>query len=93
MIHGADASNNLRGQTGIDVRINPVNQLSSYREPGRVNLNTVTNDQTWDAVVAGPLPVEDVNRNGTIDADEVDHNGDGSFPDRQSNHVERQITE
>ena len=84
----SDPSNNLRGETGIDVRINPVNQMSSYREPGRVNLNTVTNDQIWDAVVAGPLPVEDVNRNGTIDAGEVDHNGDSS-PDRNPI-VERQ---
>jgi hypothetical protein len=31
------------------------NQLSSYREPGRVNLNTVTSDDVWNAVVAGPL--------------------------------------
>jgi hypothetical protein len=33
----------------------PVNQLSAYREPGRVNLNTVTSDDVWNAVVAGPL--------------------------------------
>jgi hypothetical protein len=32
------------------------NQLSSWREPGRVNLNTVTADDVWNAVVAGPLP-------------------------------------
>ena len=31
------------------------NQLSSYREPGRVNLNTITSDDVWNAVVAGPL--------------------------------------
>ncbi len=60
----------LRAETGIDSDITPVNQLSSYREPGRVNLNTVTNDQTWDAVVAGPFPVEDVNRNNNLDTDE-----------------------
>lgn len=32
-----------------------VNQLSSFREPGRVNLNTVTGSDVWNAVVAGPL--------------------------------------
>ena len=65
-----DASNNLRRQTGIDSRITPVNQLSAYREPGRVNVNTVTSPQVWDAVVAGPFPVEDLNANGTLDSGE-----------------------
>ena len=74
----ADGSNLLRGQTGIDERINPVNQLSSYREPGRVNLNTVTTNQVWDTVVAGPLYVEDVNRNNTLDPGE-DVNGNGTL--------------
>jgi hypothetical protein len=32
-----------------------VNQLSSFREPGRVNLNTVTSPDVWNAVVGGPL--------------------------------------
>ena len=63
-----DSSNNLRTQTGIDSRITPVNQLSTYREPGRVNVNTVTSPQVWDAVVAGPFPVEDLNANGTVDS-------------------------
>jgi hypothetical protein len=40
---------------GIYQVINPVNQLSSFREPGRVNLNTVVADDVWAAVVAGPL--------------------------------------
>ena len=65
-----DASNNLHTRTGIDSRITPVNQLSSYREPGRVNVNTVTSPQVWDAVVAGPFPVEDLNANGTLDSGE-----------------------
>jgi hypothetical protein len=65
-----DGSNVLRGQTGIDDRIAPVNQMSSCREPGRVNLNTVVTDQVWDAAVAGPLFVEDINRNNTLDAGE-----------------------
>jgi hypothetical protein len=70
-----DASNNLRTQTGIDSRITPVNQLSSYREPGRVNVNTVTSPQVWDAVVAGPFPVEDLDNDGHLDLDEdVNHN-------------------
>jgi hypothetical protein len=42
-------------QAGIFPQTMPVNQLSSYREPGRVNLNTVTSDDVWNAVVAGPL--------------------------------------
>ena len=33
----------------------PIDQLTAYREPGRVNLNTVTSDDVWNAVVAGPL--------------------------------------
>ncbi|MDB4475496.1 hypothetical protein N9004_01945 [Pirellulales bacterium] len=65
-----DSSNNLRTRTGIDSRITPVNQLSSYREPGRVNVNTVTSPQVWDAVVAGPFPVEDRNANGTLESGE-----------------------
>ena len=65
-----DSSNNLRTRTGIDSRITPVNQLCSYREPGRVNVNTVTSPQVWDAVVAGPFPVEDRNANGTLDSGE-----------------------
>ncbi|NDC64122.1 MAG: hypothetical protein EBZ59_09105, partial [Planctomycetia bacterium] len=31
-----------------------VNQISSFREPGRVNLNTITGTDVWNAVVAGP---------------------------------------
>lgn len=74
----SDGSNVLRGTTGIDSLTNPVNQLSSYREPGRVNLNTVTTDQVWDAVVAGPLYVEDVNRNNMLDSGE-DANGNSTL--------------
>lgn len=40
---------------GIYPETTPVNQISSYREPGRVNLNTITSDDVWNAVVAGPL--------------------------------------
>ena len=40
---------------GIHPEATPVNQISSYREPGRVNLNTITSDDVWNAVVAGPL--------------------------------------
>ncbi len=56
-IHGttADPSGNLATLTGIDQVTTPVNQLSAFREPGRVNLNTVTADDVWHAVVAGPL--------------------------------------
>ena len=41
--------------TGIDNNFTTVNQLSSFREPGRVNLNTVMSDEVWNAVVLGPL--------------------------------------
>lgn len=68
-----DSSFHLAGQTGIHPETHPVNQLSAYREPGRVNLNTITNDQVWDAVVAGPVLVEDVDRDGTVSgAEEID---------------------
>jgi len=71
----ADGSDVLRGQTGIDTLIKPVNQLSSYREPGRVNLNTVTTPQVWHSVIAGPLEVEDLNGDGNVhddfDGDEI----------------------
>jgi hypothetical protein len=42
--------------------ITTVNQLSSFREPGRVNLNTVPSDDVWNAVVAGQLPAPIVSR-------------------------------
>jgi len=47
----------LETATGIFPETTPVAQLSSYREPGRVNLNTVTSEDVWNAVVAGPLTV------------------------------------
>lgn len=50
-----DSDGHLAAKTGIHQTTHPVNQLSSYREPGRVNLNTITNEQVWDAVVSGPL--------------------------------------
>jgi hypothetical protein len=35
--------------------ITTINQFSAFREPGRVNINTVTALDVWNAVVAGPL--------------------------------------
>jgi hypothetical protein len=56
----------LSGTTGIfstgSNAITTVNQLSSFREPGRVNLNTVPSDDVWNAVVAGQLPSPLVSR-------------------------------
>jgi hypothetical protein len=49
-------------RTGIFNDTTPVNQLSSFREPGRVNLNTVVADDVWNAVVAGPLAAAAVSR-------------------------------
>jgi hypothetical protein len=40
---------------GIHAATVTANQLSSWREPGRVNLNTVVAEDVWNAVVAGPL--------------------------------------
>jgi hypothetical protein len=56
-IHGttSDPAKNLEQLAGIDQVTTPVNQLSAYREPGRVNLNTVVADDVWNAVVAGSL--------------------------------------
>ena len=35
----------------------PINQLTSYREPGRVNVNTVSDQRVWEAaVLRGPRP-------------------------------------
>ena len=45
----------LANNAGIYSDTLSVNQLSSFREPGRVNLNTVTSDDVWAAVVAGSL--------------------------------------
>ena len=40
---------------GIWATTTTVNQFSSFREPGRVNLNTVTGADVWNTVVGGPL--------------------------------------
>lgn len=42
-------------KAGIHTVTTPVNQLSSFREPGRMNLNTVMADDVWNSVIAGPL--------------------------------------
>jgi len=47
----------LATSVGIYPEVTPVNQISSFREPGRVNLNTVTSDDVWATVVAGPLQI------------------------------------
>jgi hypothetical protein len=43
-------------QSGVFPRITTIDQMSAYREPGRVNLNTITSEEVWNAVIAGPLP-------------------------------------
>ena len=53
----SDRAEGLATYAGIFPEIAPVNQLSAYREPGRVNVNTITTDEVWNAVVAGPLTV------------------------------------
>jgi hypothetical protein len=30
--------------------------MSAYREPGRVNINTITSEEVWNTVIAGALP-------------------------------------
>lgn len=54
-VHGT-TNVDTSAQTGIFNTITPVNQFSSFREPGRVNLNTITSDDVWNTVVGGPLP-------------------------------------
>ncbi len=70
-----DSSYHLADETGLHPETHPVNQLSAYREPGRVNVNTITNNQVWDAVIAGPLAVEDPDRDDQV---EYDFDDDGS---------------
>jgi hypothetical protein len=48
-------SGSALASAGIWPTTNTVNQLSSFREPGRVNLNTVTSRDVWNTVVGGPL--------------------------------------
>ena len=56
----------LAGTTGIFTTgsnaITTVHQLSAFREPGRVNLNTIPSDDVWNAVVAGQLTAPIVSR-------------------------------
>jgi hypothetical protein len=42
-----------RGDAHTQLVRPPFNMLSNYREPGRVNLNTMTNQPVWDAVQNG----------------------------------------
>jgi len=48
-------TNDISSTTAIFNTITPVNQLSSFREPGRVNLNTAASDDVWNAVVTGRI--------------------------------------
>jgi hypothetical protein len=43
-------------QCGVFPRITTINQMSAYREPGRVNINTITSEEVWNTVIAGALP-------------------------------------
>ena len=54
-----DPKGNLASFARLDQVTTPVNQLTTFREPGRVNLNTITADDVWNAVVAGPLVKND----------------------------------
>lgn len=63
-------SNAMERATGMYSIVKPVNQISTYREPARINMNTVVgyydygldstgntiNSEVWNALVAGPLP-------------------------------------
>jgi hypothetical protein len=55
----ASGTGNLGGANPLDVGLNlgvfTANQVSAFREPGRVNLNTVTGSDVWNTVVGGPL--------------------------------------
>lgn len=45
------ADPNVFANTGTGLDLLAINQISSWREPGRVNLNTVSDDRVWDATV------------------------------------------
>lgn len=48
-------TNDVSVDTGVWPLTPSLSQFSSYREPGRVNLNVVTSTNVWNAVVAGAL--------------------------------------
>lgn len=60
-IHGTTTTD-IYATTGIANQTTPALQVSSFREPGRVNLNTVTSDAVWNTVVGGPLQRVGVSR-------------------------------
>jgi hypothetical protein len=67
----ADPMGYLNPGTGLEWLA--INHLSSWREPGRVNLNTVTDDRVWDAAVRRvPRP-----SNVTSPADDLDRSDAG----------------
>ena len=61
-IHATTTITAALDAAGISAVTTPVNQLSSFHEPGRVNLNTIGCDDVWNAVVAGQLPSPLVSR-------------------------------
>lgn len=54
-IHTTTTSTAALEAAGISALTTPANQFSTFREPGRVNLNTVSAEDVWNAVVAGRL--------------------------------------
>ena len=47
----------LENQLGLDVL--PLEQLSTFREPGRININTLTDSRTWRALFGNVKAVGD----------------------------------
>ncbi|MFM7075393.1 MAG: hypothetical protein ACKO3G_04915, partial [Planctomycetaceae bacterium] len=74
-----DPGTYLAKHAGLDQVTTPVNQLSSFREPGRVNLNTVGADDVWNAVVAGPLAKADAGNPNPDDPDPLKTRRDADF--------------
>ncbi len=50
---GTQLSLSPTSMSGVDGFAPPFNVISTYREPGRVNLNTIEDQRVWDAVMNG----------------------------------------
>lgn len=73
--------------------LSPFNRISSYRDPGRVNINTITSSTVWDAITGGRGPsfaTLQQSRNGPIDSATPNLTSANPFrPSGSNSHVPR----